>query len=393
MEDKRETAKFKILALTVTACLICSISDGIRNNYGIMLPSILESAGMSYAAVSLMLATGQLFFGLVQPFFGSLSEKKGSVLTLLLGLVMITSGLQLLPRCRTSLSLFLCLGFLLPAGTGACSYSIVVGALSPKLPRHLISFATSIVNASSGVGNALLSPVVQRLLAKGGLGAVALVLTVPVLLLLPLCVFLGRRGETKVSKDAGEPDAFPKILRSRTYQLLMLGFFTCGFHMSLISNHLPSQFQSYGISGEVSALAFSAYGFVTMGGSVISGVLTTKRRKKNVLAFYYGSRTVITALFLCLPKTALSVFSYAILLGLTGAATVTPVTGILTDSFGPKRVGTLYGFVFFVHQLGAFLGAYGCGLVVDSVGSYVPIWCIDMALAAFASSVSFLIRD
>lgn len=384
----------KIWGLVIAASLIAAVSDGIKNNYGIMLGSIIENSGLTYSAVSLALATGQLFFGLVQPFFGIFAEKKGHRLAMLMGIVLILLGLMLLPHCHSALALLAVLGLLLPAGTGATSYSIVVGALAPKLPSRTASLATGIVNASSGVGNAVLSPIVQALLLKGGISAAMLVLSFPTLLLIPLCLFLSRRepGEERKKGEAGSFKGLGECLRSRNYILLLLGFFTCGFHMSLISNHLPSQVISYGIAPETSALAFSAYGLVTMAGSVLSGALTGRFSKKNVLGLYYLSRPLITLLFLLLPKSVPSVFAFAVLLGLTGAATVPPVTGIILENFGPERVGTLYGLVFFVHQIGAFLSASLCGVAVDMFSSYVPAWAADIVLSTAAALLSFSIK-
>ena len=451
---RAEASTLTVVLLALAACLVAAMSDGIKNNYGIMLSSIIENSGLSYSTVSFVLAVGQLFYGMIQPAFGIMAERKGGTVTLLTGVCMMLAGLLLLPYCTSAWSLVLCLGLLLPAGTGATSYGILIGCITPRIPARTVSIVSGVVNASSGVGNALLAPVIQSFLETGGLSAAMVVLAIPTALMIPVCLYVGRRPDKGGRRGAGANDAdeagrgavepagtdaaavttstavgkaedgeapagtavepaaaataeaaaaaathqsvrslFADAFGSRTYRLLMVGFFTCGFHMALISNHLPSQFTSYGISEAVSSYAFSVYGVVTMIGSIISGALTGRFRQKNVLGTYYGSRSIITLVFLALPKTAPVIFGYAVALGLTGAATVPPVSGIIGREFGAERVGTLYGFVFFIHQIGGFLGSWLGGLCVDAFGSYVPIWIVDIALSAVAAGASFLIRE
>ena len=410
---KSRSAAFTVVLLAASACLICAMSDGIKNNYGIMLSAIIENSGMTYASVSLVLAVGQLLYGLFQPIFGVLAQKRGARTTLLIGVCMMLAGLLLLPQCRSAWSLMLCLGILLPAGTGATSYGILIGAVTPRIPAGTVSLVSGIVNASSGVGNAVLSPVIQALLAGGGILAAMLVLSVPTALMIPLCLFVSRKSESSAEgKDAESENAaktakapsgqglFERILspfadafQNRTYRLLMIGFFTCGFHMALISNHLPSQITTYGISEAVSSYVFSIYGIMTMAGSVLSGWLIGTRSMKNVLGTYYGLRSVITVVFLVFPKTLPVVVVYAILLGMTGAATVPPVSGLIGRQFGAQRVGSLYGFVFFIHSIGGFLGAWLGGVCADVFGGYVQIWVIDIILSAAAAAASWSIRE
>lgn len=381
------------IVLTAAACLICATSDGIRNNYGIMLQGIIKNSGVDYASVSLVLAVSQLFYGMIQPVFGLLAERKSNILVLLIGAALTFGGLMLLPHCRSTIALMGVLGLLMPAGTGAISYGILLGSISPKIPPHTASLVSGILTACSGVGNAALSPVIQSLLAKGGISAAATALAVPVAVLVPLCFYVGRRPKGYAPVPKTEQGHFGDALSDRTYRLLMLAFFTCGFHMALISNHLPSQITTYGITAQTSAWAFSLYGIVTMGGSVLSGWITDRFNMKNVAGVYFGSRTFITLFFLMSSKSAPAVFVYAAFLGLTGAATVPPVSGLISRRFGAGRIASLYGFVFFIHQIGGFLGAWLGGVCYQYTGSYVPIWTADMVLAAIAAAACFAIRD
>ena len=260
-----------------------------------------------------------------------------------------------------------------------------------------MSTISGIINASSDIGNAALSPIIQFLLAKGGIAFAVLILSIPTLSLIPICFFVGRNKKVDINKNNFEKnsikDVFIKAFKDKTYILLIIGFFTCGFHMSLIMNHLPKQFIFHGISPQTSSYAFALYGIITIIGSIISGSLCDKYKMKNVLGSFYGARVIIIVLFLILPKTIFVIFAFASLLGFTGMSTVPPVSGIINLKFGAKYIAILYGLVFFIHQIGAFFGAYLGGVLFEKFSSYNPIWTVNIFLCALASIVSFMIKD
>ena len=316
---------------------------------------------------------------------------------MIFGALLITAGLLLVPRCKSLLPLLLCLGILLPAGTGVVSYGLLVSVLTPKIPERTVSLVSGIINASSGIGNTLFSPVIQALITSGGLTHCMVALAGVAVLTIPASVFICRYGGEKVAvgqvkkENAPVREVVGHAMSTRTYRFLMMGFFTCGFHMALITNHLPSQFTSYGFSAEVSSYAFSIYGITTLAGSVFSGMCCSHWKMKNVLDSLYGSRPLMVLLFFFMPKTVPTIVLYAALLGCSGAATVPPVSGIIGKNFGAANVATLYGLVFFVHQIGGFLGAWLGGVCYDVTGSYTLIWAADILLSTFAATVSFLI--
>ncbi|MDR1733012.1 MAG: MFS transporter [Synergistaceae bacterium] len=399
---------FRVVLLTFAGVLIYAMSAGIRNNYGIMLHSIIDSSGTSFASVSFVLAVGQLIFGLVQPLFGIMAAKKGNVSVLVSGIALMLVGMVLTPLCKSIAPLILCLGFILPAGTGALSYGIIMGTLTPKIPPRSVSAVSGIVNASSGVGNTALSPVINSLIRTGGLMHGMLVLAVPLSLMLPVSLWMGKKDKKQVrSGENLSPSSsshlaedrvnikamFQRALKSKTYIYLMLGFFTCGFHMALITNHLPTQIRSFGFSPEAVAYAFSVYGVATIVGSVLSGSLCGKFKMKNVLGFYYGLRPITILLFLVVPKTLPTVTLFTALFGFSGAATVPPVSGIINRVFGAGSIATLYGLVFFVHQIGGFFGAWFAGICFEATKSYTAVWTAAIVFGIAASAVSLAIKE
>lgn len=391
------------ILITLASSFIYAMSCGIRNNYGIMLDAILKSSGISFVSISFVFAVGQLIYGMVQPAFGIMAEKKGSALTLVFGVALMIAGMLLTPFCKSVFSLTLCLGILLPAGTGALSYGIIIGAITPRIPERMLSMVSGIINASSGIGNTVMSPLINALIAAGGLLHSMVVFTIPAVLMIPLSYWIGKgkkgnESETDgVTKDSSEAfqvkKMFIQAFQSRTYIYLLIGFFTCGFHMAIITNHLPTAFTSYGFSQEASAYIFSIYGMTTILGSILSGIYCRKWKMKNVLGMFYGARPIIVLLFLLLPKTLHTLCAFAALLGFTGSSTVPPVSGIVGKAWGARSMATLFGFVFFIHQIGGFFSAWLGGVCFEAMNSYGLIWVIDILLSVLAAVVSFMIQE
>lgn len=398
---KKDMAKEKgsagtAVLLTLAGCLIYAFNGGLRSNYGIMLGSLVESSGVPYAAISFILAVGQFMFGVMQPLFGVVALKKSNRFVLVCGIGLVAAGLLFLPVCTAPWMLMLALGLLLPAGTGALSFGIIMGTITPKLGEKRAAAVSGIVTAGSGIGSTVLSPVIQSLLAAWGLSGAMTALAVPVLALLPVVLIISRGGEGS-AQQSGEPiqlgQMFREAFREPAYRGLMIGFSTCGFHMAIIETHLYSQFLSYGFSDKSAAYAFSVYGVAAMAGSVLSGIVCSRVRMKQVLGFLYGSRAVFAALFLLLPKSPVSMFLFALVLGLTGNSTVVPTSGLVSKYFGTAKLATLFGIVFVCHQAGSFCSSCLGGIFAQQMGRYDLIWYLDIVLCLCASIASFRIRE
>ena len=399
MENKKNPGIIYIILLTLSGCFLYAVNCGIKNNYGIMLNSIVENAGMTFASVSFVLAVGQLIFGVAQPLSGMLAAKKSNLLTLLLGVILIVIGLILIPFCKSLPSLMLVLGFLLPIGTGAMSFGVIMGAITPKISGSKSSLVSGIVNASSGIGNTVMSPIIHSVIAAGGLLHGMIVLAIPSIIMIPVSIFMcgGRQKNKVVVKETKESvsikDMLANAFKSRNYIYLMIGFFTCGFHMALITNHLPTQITTYGFTSEAASKAFAVYGVATMLGCIFSGSMCTKIKMKKVLGSLYLARAIMTLIFFMLPKTFTIICIYIAALGFTGASTVTPVSGLVGKEFGTKSMAMLFGFVFFVHQIGSFFSAWLGGICIEATGSYSLIWIVDIVFCTIAAFVSYIIKE
>lgn len=403
-----QNSKGVIVLLIVAGVIIFALSGGVRSNFGIIIGPLSESSGVSYATLSFILGVAQLMYGLTQPLWGMLALKKSNSTVLLYGLPLMAGGLILTSVMHSSAGMFVTLGLMVGSGAGALCYGMIMGALSPLLGPQKAATASGILNAGSGIGGAILSPVIQAISAKSGISIALLTLAVPFVVLAPVVLWMKRKeadayapaitesdsGSGRQTSDPGTSslELFRLAIRTPDFRRLMVGFGTCGFHMIIIHTHMVSQFISLGISAATAALIYTAYGIFAMIGAVVSGLLCTRFHLKNVLGSLYGTRAVAVVLFLfAAPKNAVTMVIFAFVLGMTGDATVTPTSEIISRRFGARAMGFLFGITYVCHQIGAFISSWLGGIFIGSMGNYELIWIIDIALCSMAAFVSFRI--
>lgn len=387
---ERQAGRFSVFFVVLAVCLVYALGGGIRSSYGLMRSAIAGASGVDYAGISFVLAAAQLAFGVMQPVFGALALNTSNVFVLLGGAAMAVLGLVLTPLCRGTWALLLCFGILMPAGLVAFSFGLIMGPSRRCWGKRRASAVSGIINASSGLGGILLALLLRGVLDRFGLWGTVIALCLPLVCLMPVLLLLRRA-------DARQAGHKPPLLRplleeafhDRSYRLLSLAFFTCGFHMAIIETHLYTQFTGYGFSKQSVTYAFSIYGIATMAGSVVSGYLGSRFSMKTVLGCFYAFRTLWIVGFLLLPKSPASMYLFAILLGFTGMATVPPTSGLIGRRFGPAALGMLFGVAFLFHQMGSFVSAWVGGLTVTATGGYTLIWCIDAALCLAAAACAF----
>lgn len=397
-EKKEQGKNPPVILIVAVGCLLFGLSLGIRMNYGILLNAYAEKAGLPYDKISLVVAVGELVYGVSQPLFGMAAIRRSNGFVLKTGLLLLAGGFLLSASARSVFLLTITLGLLLSAGTGAVCFGIVMGAVSPFISKSKAAAVSGIVNASSGIGSSLMSPLIEALIAAFGLTRAMLTLSLPAFALLPAVFWLSMAGRVRKEETAEKPEekkpAFGQTLKAavqdHTYRYLMIGFTTCGFHMSLIQNHFYSQTISYGIESQSAAFAYTTFGAGTMAGALLCGLLCSKLPLKNVLGSLYLVRVILIAVFFfLLPKNMTSAVIFAVALGLCGDATVTPTSEIISRRFGAVNMAFLFGIVFVCHQIGAFVSTYLAGLLLRATGDYFLVWMIDLCLCALAACVSF----
>lgn len=394
---------FQCLIAVAAACLVFAAMQGIHDNYGIMMNGIIQKTGIAYASVSAVIAVGQILYGVTQPLFGMLALKKSNAFVLLIGIIMMAVGLIATPLCSSVWSLLIFFGIILPSGTGALCFGIVMGAIAPIIGEKRAAVVSGIVQASAGIGDALMSPALQYLTEWKGVSFSLPFFSVPILLTIPAVIWLERSRKKKERANEETEDTTKRneklweILRESfrepTYWCLLIGFSTCGFHMSIIETHLFSQYVSCGIPGNIASLTLTVYGITTMLGAVITGFLGQQFKKKNVLSGVYAVRVLIAIGFIVLPKSIPFAFGATGLLGLTGDSTVPPTTGIISTKVGMAKMAIVYGSIFIGHQMGAFLSAWFGGILVDTAFGYTALWIVDLCLCLIAAIASFTIHD
>lgn len=389
--------KHKGFGIIAAACLMYAVSAGLRSIYGILLDAIAAETGIAYASVSLAIAVGQLVFGVAQPVAGIIALKKSNAFVLICGSICMALGLMAIPYCQSGWLLMIFLGILLPIGTGAVSFGMIMSAITPRLGESAAAASSGLINASSGLGSIVFSPILQRAFAAVGIKSTLAGFAVLTFLLVPAArIICGDSRQKAQAGSAGSTEIMPAIavsFRSRNYYFLLIGFFTCGFHMAIIETHLYTQILSHGIPESTAALAFSVYGFASVAGSLLSGWLSSRFPMKYVVGTLYGSRVIWVLAFLLLPKTVPVVFAVIILLGLTGAATVTPTSGLVGKLFGVQNLATLFGVVFVSHQIGSFFSAWLGGRCYELTGGYNVIWIAAACLSACAMIASYSIDE
>ncbi len=389
----------RAVLLIIVACVVYGVMQGVHDNYGIMMEGLIPETGLSYSSISFCIGIGAFIYGLAQPFLGMIALKKGNAFVILLGIVCMVAGLIVSPLCRSFPTMLLFFGILLPFGTTGLSFGIVMGAITPIIGEKRAMAVSGIVQASVGVGDAIMSPSLAAVSAAIGIRWAMFILTVPFIIMIPIAVWIGAVNK---EHEAGLPvqeeddesmlDMLKQAFANRDQRLVMAGFATCGFNMSIIESHLFSQYISYGIDRTAASLTLTVYGVFTMLGAVLTGFLGTKFKMKNVLGCTYFTRVIISLGFLFLPKTVYFAFIATALLGMSGDSTVPPTTGIITRLFGARKMAVMYGFALVGHQIGAFASAYLGGLFVDMGWGYTPLWVINLILALFASIESWRIR-
>ncbi len=375
------------------------ITMGARQSVGLFVNPLDSATGLGIVSISFALAIGQFMWGLAQPIFGAIADKKGSYHVLVFGAVMLAAGLALTPLVQSEWSLILTMGILSAAGAGAGSFSVLIGATSGQLPVDKRAFAGGFINAGGSLGQFIFAPLLQAIISMSGWVAAILTMAATTLLTIPLASVLCRGSSAALQAAAAQAPSVGlyqqicQAMRNPSYLCLHAGFFTCGFHVAFLVTHLPGEVSLCGHAASVSAASLALIGLFNIAGSLLAGTLGTRYRMKYILAVMYASRAVMIVMYLLAPKTPLTFYIFAAGLGFTWLATVPPTAGLVGKLFGTRYLATLFGLTLLTHQIGGFLGAWLGGLAMAHDGSYQWMWYADMVLALFAALVNLPIKE
>jgi len=388
--------------LVATAAIILLITMGARQTIGLFIAPLDSATGLGIVSISLAVAIGQFVWGLAQPVFGAFADRYGPGRVIAFGGIMLAVGTAATPFVRSEWALIAVLGIVSAFGAGAGSLSILIGSVMQRLPGERRSSAAGIINAGGSLGQFVFAPIVQAVILGFGWVIAMLGVAGATLLTLPLAFLMRRRKTPAAGATPGTATAEPGLslgrqlkiaAADRSYWLLHLGFFTCGFHVAFLVTHLPGEVRLCGLSAMISANSLAIIGLANVVGSLGVGWLGTRYRMKHLLFWVYLLRAVAILVFMAAPKTATTFYVFALALGVTWLATLPPTAGIVAKLFGTRYLATLIGLTLFTHQLGAFYGAWLGGVAVANFGDYNWMWYADAALATFAAVINLPIRE
>lgn len=377
--------------------LIILISMGTRQTFGIYLQPVTDELGIGRELFSLAIAIQSIIGGL--PFAGILSDRYGSRWVAIGGGLLFAISMYLMSITAHWISLMLGFGLLSGVSLSCVSYVVVLGAVAQVVPPERRSRTFGFITAAGSIGMFIVVPVAQHILNALGWRITFTVFAGFVGLIALLAVGYPTRKQQIVGSEptAGPSDSLTQVLAKASqhsgYWLLTIGFFVCGFHVSYVASHLPAYLTDNGLSSTAGATALSLVGLFNLFGSTLFGYLGDHYRKKYLLSGLYFGRSIIISLFLIFPVTETTAMIFGGAIGFLWLATVPLTSGTVAQIFGPRYLATLYGIVFFSHQVGSFLGVWLGGRIYDATGMYTPVWIIAIILGILASIVHLPITD
>ena len=376
---------------------IVTLSMGIRHGFGLWLQPITQAQGWTRETFSFALAIQNLSWGIFGIFAGMAADRFGAFRVIVGGAVLYALGLAGMALSPTGLLFTLTTGVLIGAAQAGTTYAVIYGVIGRNISAQKRSWAMGVAAAAGSFGQFLMVPTEGFLISSLGWQQALLVLSGAVLLMIPLAFGL---RETTFSAGAAAPlreqtivQALGEAFKYPSFQLLIAGYFVCGFQVVFIGVHMPSYLRDKGLSPQVASYALALIGLFNVFGTYAAGVLGQKMPKKNILATIYFSRAVVIALFIAAPLTPTSVYIFSAVMGLLWLSTVPPTNAAVAQIFGIHHFSMLGGFIFFGHQLGSFMGVWLGGVLYDRTGSYDIVWYLAIALGVLAGLINLPVRE
>lgn len=383
--------------LVTCGSLIVLLSMGFRSAMGLFQLPMLGDLGWGRSTFALALALQNLAWGIGQPFFGSLADRRGPWLVLAIGAILWSAGLYLMSGVDSPLMLHLSGGILIGLGIAATSYGVIFSVLARNVAQENHTMVFGIGTAAGSLGMFILSPVSVGMIDHFGWSDTLVIFAI-VMMVIPFLglALINRSGNQvndsdQLAQTVGE--ALKEAFGHKPYVYLTTGFFVCGFQLAFITVHFPAYIQDIGVDAKYAGYALAMIGLFNVAGSLASGVLGQKYSKPLLLGWIYIARSVVILGFILLPQSATTVIIFSMLMGLLWLSTVAPTNALVAVMFGTKHLGLLGGFVFVSHQVGSFLGVWLGGVLYDVYGNFDLVWWIAIVLGLFAAAVHWPIPE
>jgi predicted MFS family arabinose efflux permease len=388
----------KAFVAVMCGALVLTLAMGIRQTFGLFLSPMSIDLGIGRESFALAMAIQNILWGVAQPVTGMIADKYGAGRVLVVGTAAYVAGLVIMSGATSVSDLQLGGGVFVGLAMSCTSFAVVLGAIGRAVPAEKRSMALGLASAGGSFGQFIMAPVGQGLIAANGWAGALVAMAVVALLMAPLAIVLagrpassGSKGTEAISQSLSE--ALGEAGRHGGFWYLTIGFFVCGFQVVFIAVHLPAYLGDIGLSASLGATALALIGFFNIVGTWLCGFLGGRYSKKYVLSGLYTLRSLVIVLFLVGPKTEATVLVFAAAIGLLWLGTVPLTSGLVAQIFGVRYMSTLFGIVFFGHQVGSFLGVWLGGVVFDATGSYDTIWIASVLLGLAAAALHLPIAE
>ncbi len=383
------------LLVIIAGCVISATGFGIRSSFGLFLEPMTLAKGWSRETFGLAMALQNLFWGIGLPFAGAFADKFGPVKVIVCGAILYALGVWGMTMVDSSVGLYITGGILAGVGIAFAAFTIAMAAMIRVVGPEKRSFVLGLGTAAGSFGQVLFSPISQGFITAYGWSTTLNILAGILLIMIPFALILsndpGAANET--TRNQTIKQALGEATSHNGFVLLTIGFFVCGFHVAFITVHFPAYIRDLGLDPSIGAWSIALIGLMNILGSFLSGIAGQKYSKKMGLSLIYFARAAVILALVLSPKTAPVIFLFAGTMGLLWLSTIPLTTGIVAQIFGVRYIATLFGVVFFSHQLGSFLGVWLGGRIYDQTGSYDGMWYAGIVLGVVAAIIHLPINE
>jgi predicted MFS family arabinose efflux permease len=375
------------------AALMVLIATGMSRSFGLFLTPVTESLDTGREVFSLAIAVQSIIYGL--PLAGMLADRVGARWVIFWSGLIMALGLGVTAVVDSVTGLFVGVAVLAGIALSGTGFVVALGAVGRAVPPHRRTSAFGMIAAAGSIGILVMAPLSQSLIGSFGWQTALIQLSVIMAVVAFAALLLPADDRADLDPALAMPmtGALRRARASRSYLLLVSGFFVCGFHVSFIGTHLPAFLEDGGLDSWVAPVALGMIGLFNIGGSLLFGSLGDRMRKRTLLAFLYSTRAVLMVVFLLVPLTMVSALVFSAAIGVVWLATVPLTSGIVAVIFGTRYLSTLFGIVFLGHQVGAFLGVWLGGRIFDATGSYDTVWMIAIGLGIASALIHLPIKE
>ncbi|MDR3005595.1 MAG: MFS transporter [Acidovorax sp.] len=385
--------------LVLAGGLIMGCALGIRHVQGLLMQPVVLERGWSREAFAWSLALQNLVWGLAQPLTGMVADRFGAVRVLLLSAGLYALGLLVMALAPNTAWLTWGNGVLMGMALSGTAFAVVYGALSRLFAPAQRPWALGVAGAMGGLGQFLMVPLTQSLLASWPWQQVVMALALVMLAMAAMAPLLRAPAAAAGHVPIAEPSAqsmgaaMRQALTHRGFWLLNAGFLACGFQRAFIAAHLPAYLLDQGLGAQQAGICLALVALANVPGSYVCSWVGGRMRRKHALALLYLIRSAAMLCFVWAPVSASSAYVFSIVMGFLWLGTVPLTNGLVSQVFGVRYLSTLFGLVFFGHQLGGFLGAWLGGVVYEATHSYLWLWWASIALGVLAAVLHWPIND